>query len=163
MYTVYMHICPNKKKYIGITMQDVKRRWANGKGYKHQQHFYNAILKYGWDNIEHIVVAENLTRKEAGNLEQELIARHKTYNRVYGYNTSLGGEYSRYGAKGLHYNQGKENPLSKSVLCVELNLVFDTMTDACKTLRIDVSGIAKCCKGQRKSAGGYRWRYNDIP
>ena len=34
-YAVYMHIFPNKKKYIGITGQKPKERWrVNGNGYK---------------------------------------------------------------------------------------------------------------------------------
>lgn len=162
MYSVYMHICPNGKRYVGITAQDVKRRWANGIGYRQQKHFYNAIIKYGWDNIEHIVIARDLTKRAAGELEQRLIAKHKTTDRRYGYNKSVGGEYSRNGVKGLHYNQKADNPLSKGVICVELNIVFDTITDACQELNVDDSNIAKCCKGQRASAGGYHWRYKDA-
>lgn len=30
-YKVYMHTCPNGKKYVGITKQNVKDRWQNGK------------------------------------------------------------------------------------------------------------------------------------
>lgn len=157
-----MHVCPNDKKYVGLTKQNVKKRWANGRGYRVQSHFYNAILKYGWENIEHIVVAENLTKEEAGRLEQELIAKYKTCDRRCGYNKSLGGEYSRYGVKGLHYNQGKSNKASKGVVCVELSIAFDTMTEAKEHLNIDVSAIAKCCKGQRKRAGGYHWQYKDA-
>lgn len=162
MYSVYMHICPNNKKYIGITMQSADKRWANGLGYRHQKHFYYAILKYGWDNIKHVVVASGLTKSEAGELERNLIAEHKTTDRNYGYNISPGGEYSRYGVKNLHYNQKKNNPASKSVVCVELNVVFDTMTEAQETMCIDVSNIVKCCKGQRKRAGGYHWQYKDA-
>lgn len=33
MYIVYMHICPNNKKYIGITSQKPEKRWGNGKNY----------------------------------------------------------------------------------------------------------------------------------
>ena len=34
-YTVYMHICPNGKKYIGITKQKPIKRWGyNGINYK---------------------------------------------------------------------------------------------------------------------------------
>lgn len=143
-------------------MQDVKKRWANGRGYRQQHHFYSAILKYGWGNIKHIIVATDLTKKEAGRLEQELISLHKTTDKKYGYNKSIGGEYSRCGLKGLHYNQRKKNPLSKSVVCVELNITFDTMTDAYEKMNVDISAIAKCCKGQRKRAGGYHWQYKDA-
>ena len=54
-YIVYMHISPSNKKYIGITKQEPNRRWRNGQGYKGQV-FYNAIEKYGWKNIQHIIV-----------------------------------------------------------------------------------------------------------
>ena len=33
-YTVYMHVSPSGKRYIGITGQDVKKRWGNGIGYE---------------------------------------------------------------------------------------------------------------------------------
>jgi hypothetical protein len=157
-----MHICPNGKKYIGITMQDAKRRWANGLGYRHQKHFYSAIVKYGWDNIEHVVIAENLSKADAGKLERDLISEHNTTDRRYGYNKSIGGEYSRSGVKNLHYNQGDKNPARKSVVCVELNITFSTMTDAYKSIGTDVSAIAKCCRGKRETAGGYHWRYKAV-
>ena len=47
-YIVYLHINPkNKKVYVGITNQDVYRRWKNGHGYTKCKKFYNAIMKYG--------------------------------------------------------------------------------------------------------------------
>lgn len=45
-YCVYKHTLPNNKVYIGITKQIPSLRWANGRGYKHSNYFYNAILKY---------------------------------------------------------------------------------------------------------------------
>ena len=59
-YTVYMHISPSNKRYIGITSTKIEERWRNGKGYKHNKHFTNAINKYGWDNFEHIIIAKDL-------------------------------------------------------------------------------------------------------
>ena len=53
-FTVYMHTNRlNNKKYIGITCQDPKKRWRNGKGYKNG-YFASAINKYGWDCINDI-------------------------------------------------------------------------------------------------------------
>lgn len=105
-YVVYMHIVPNGKKYIGITSKKPEYRWSNGKGYKSNKHFYNAIQKYGWENIEHIILYNNLEEKEAYKKEIELIAKYKSNNRKYGYNNSTGGEKSATGCpawnKGTH-------------------------------------------------------------
>lgn len=89
-YTVYMHITPNKKYYIGLTQQDAERRWQNGIGYK-TQYFYRAIAKYGWDNIQHIIVAKGLTEDEAIWLENQLMLVFDSTNKKHGYNVSEGG------------------------------------------------------------------------
>lgn len=48
-YTVYVHICPNGKKYYGTTSREVERRWRdNGKGYKKNVRFWDDINNYGW-------------------------------------------------------------------------------------------------------------------
>lgn len=91
-YTVYMHITPSNKRYIGITCKKTKYRWNNGKGYKNNKHFYSAIIKYGWENIEHIILFENLTKEEAEQKEIELIKKYSSNNREYGYNIENGGK-----------------------------------------------------------------------
>ena len=97
-WCVYMHINNvNRKKYIGITSQDPENRWKNGKGYKSQTVFWNAIQKYGWNNFEHEIIFENLTIHEAKEKEVEFIALYKTncnrYNHPsYGYNMTDGGD-----------------------------------------------------------------------
>lgn len=94
-YTVYKHIAPNGKIYIGQTGQkNPKRRWQRGEGYKPNAHFYSAIQKYGWDNIEHEIVATGLTKKEADWLEKYLIAFYETTDRTKGYNNTKGGDGS---------------------------------------------------------------------
>lgn len=91
-YTVYKHTCPNGKIYIGITKRNVEKRWLNGKGYERQPPFYNAILKYGWDNIDHEILFENLTKEEACEKEVEMIAYYKSHDRRYDYNDTIGGD-----------------------------------------------------------------------
>lgn len=90
-YSVYMHIFPNGKRYIGITSNEVNRRWEKGSGYKKQAKMKNAINKYGWENIEHIVLLCNLSKEEACKKEIELIAKYDTTNINNGYNISSGG------------------------------------------------------------------------
>lgn len=53
---------------------------------------------------------------------------------------------------------GKNNPSAVKIKCVELDIIFDTCTDAAKYLKMkSITTILKCAKGQRKKAGGYTW------
>ena len=90
-YFVYKHTCPNGKIYIGITSQKPTKRWKNGFGYRKDSHIYNAIIKYGWDNIKHEILFSNLTKDQAENKEIELIKLYRSTDRRYGYNIENGG------------------------------------------------------------------------
>ena len=90
-YIVYMHTVPNGRKYIGITHQQPERRWRGGMHYNYNKRFFSVIVKYGWDNITHEILYENLTKEEAEQKEKELIEEHKTNQEEYGYNMTSGG------------------------------------------------------------------------
>lgn len=91
-YTVYMHTAPNGKRYIGITRQVITKRWGSaGCGYRKCQHFYNAIVKYGWNNITHEVLASGLSQRDAEIMERALILQFDTTNHDKGYNLMIGG------------------------------------------------------------------------
>lgn len=92
-YSVYKHTAPNGKVYIGITRQDVNKRWKNGAGYVGCTAFYRAILKYGWDNISHEIIISGLSETEACALEIELIALYQSADPEYGYNLTHGGAH----------------------------------------------------------------------
>lgn len=93
MYTVYQHKNKiNGKVYIGITKQKPEQRWRHGQGYKSSPHFYAAIQKYGWDNFEHNILFQNLTKEKACEKEQELIAKYHSMDREFGYNSTSGGD-----------------------------------------------------------------------
>ena len=79
-YTVYKHTSPSGKVYIGITCRKPKYRWNNGKGYKEkdQRLFYNAIKKYGWENISHDILFEGISEDLAKELEKAYIRYYKT-------------------------------------------------------------------------------------
>ena len=99
-YTVYIHTnIINQKKYVGLAKQKPERRWGtNGHGYfKKKKGKYvqpamvNAILKYGWDSFTHEIIQTGLTKKEAGNLEKQLIEKYQSNKPKYGYNIKDGG------------------------------------------------------------------------
>lgn len=91
MYLVYIHTCPNGKRYVGMTKRTASERWASGHGYSHCTDFYNAIVEFGWQNIRHEIVASGLQKEEAEQMERGLIAAYKTTDPDYGYNSHSGG------------------------------------------------------------------------
>lgn len=92
IYCVYAHINKiNGKIYIGQT-KNINRRWrSNGIEYEKSTYFYNAILEYGWDNFEHVILQSGLSKKEADEYEIYYIDYyHSKYNEN-GYNIREGG------------------------------------------------------------------------
>ena len=76
-FCVYEHVCPDGMKYVGMTCQKPQERWGrDGKQYRSQP-VYQSILKYGWDNIEHNILASGLSLQEAQKMERTLIAQNK--------------------------------------------------------------------------------------
>ena len=106
IWKVYLHTVPKEisgydwdKYYVGITKMKSTHRWGrNGNGYKTQV-FHRAIEKYGWDNIKHEVLFENLTQKEANKKEMELIEKLDSRNPKHGYNITFGGDSNRHQCK----------------------------------------------------------------
>lgn len=216
MYTVYRHVCPNNKIYVGITKLSVKARWGkNGALYK-RQYFYRAIQKYGWDNIKHEIMFENLTKEEAEAKEKELIEKYKSNQKEYGYNIESGG-YVHYHTqrtrdkmsrtrKGRKLSEEHKKALSESLKGVKLSEFHrrriseshkgyvmpesqkEKISKSCKgkgmksVIKCDLCGneievyksleealkavngkscgnISSCCRGKKKSAYGYIWKY----
>lgn len=109
-WTVYMHKFPNNKVYIGITKNTPQRRWRNnGSGYKTQKLMWRAIQKYGWNNVEHIILFKDIDEKQAKKKEQELIAKYRSNVFDYGYNLTQGGD----GVHGYICSEETRQKLSK--------------------------------------------------
>lgn len=109
-YYVYRHKNKiNNKSYIGITCQQPEKRWANGEGYKHQP-FYEAIQKYGWNNFEHIILEQGLTKEQATRRERFYIKCFNSFKN--GYNFSEGGES---GFDGGHHSEETKKNISENM------------------------------------------------
>lgn len=169
-FFVYVHINKiNNKKYIGITSRiKAKYRWGkNGNGYSNCTYFKKAINKYGWNNFEHIILFDKLTKQEALKIETKLIKKYKTNNSKFGYNGTTGGEFPNIREETLvkkHYsmlgkNQGKNSGIAKSVICLETNNIYDSINIAENELGIDRSSIIRVCKGKQYTAGNLHWMY----
>lgn len=109
-WTVYKHISPSGKVYIGIS-SNVKNRWAANGYYYHLSDtiFSRALHKYGWDNFQHIIIQTDLTKEEACDMEKELIAYYKA--KKISYNITDGGE----GFTGKHSEQHIRNRVKSRI------------------------------------------------
>ena len=94
-WTVYRHTSPSGKVYIGITGSTAADRWKNGHGYRRQSYFFRAIQKYGWENFTHEIQYTGLAEQDAKSLEMKLIREHNSTDKMFGYNTTLGGDGTR--------------------------------------------------------------------
>ena len=59
-------------------------------------------------------------------------------------------------------NYGNRNKkLYHSVICIELNKVFNSIKEASKELKIQQAHISGCCNRRKhyNTAGGYHWKY----
>ena len=185
-YCVYKHTFPNGKVYIGITCQKPEKRWRCGYGYLDknkngkyaQSRMAHAILKYGWDNVEHEIIWTELTKEEAEQKEIEFISKYKSNNSKFGYNSDNGGNTvgklseetkrkmseSRKGSRISEETKLKiinNSPKKKRVLCVETDVVYTSIGDAYRATDISVSKISAVCNKKKNTAGGYHWKFID--
>ena len=169
----------NNKKYIGVTSQTPCARWQNGKHYSRHKKLYNDILKYGWDNFSHEVLYTDLTEDEAKEKEIELIEKWDLINK--GYNTLRGGTIPKHNEATIkklqELNKRENNPFykrkhtetskklmsknrpKKGVICVDTGVYYESTREAQRQTGTDHGDISKCCKGNKKTAGGFRWKY----
>ena len=180
----------NGKKYIGMSgKKNIEYRWAHGKGYRLNDDLWRDIEEYGWNGFIHEVLFDNLTKKEAGIKETELIISLHTSDPSYGYNRSIG-----YGPTGTHKSKevrkqisdkmkqykitdehrkhlsesksGEKHHFAKKVYQYTKKKIFirewSYMSEAALTLNIKKTSISATCKGKRPSAGGYYWSYERM-
>ena len=154
-----------------------------------KRHLYNAIRKYGWDQftieIIHSFSREGEWQERLDKLEIREIAQRGTLSPG-GYNNETGGnrnkvlhedtkelmsslrsgaQHAMFGkhhqdeAKDLIRDANRKEVQQWSKDGTELIMTFRSIEDATRKTGADGSHICKVCKGQRKTAGGFHWKF----
>ena len=69
--------------------------------------------------------------------------------------------------KGVPMSESQKQKLRKSrkdnknVLCLETNVVYESLGEAERQTNINKTTISRCCSGKQKTAGGYHWIFVD--
>lgn len=64
-----------------------------------------------------------------------------------------------------HHSPSEENRRKTSerssvpVICVETGTIFNSIRDACRAYNLSPPNVCNCCKGKKKTAGGFHWKY----
>ena len=189
-YIVYKHTTPGGKVYIGQTKKDIHERWKDGKGYTCHHHgwFWKAIEKYGWNNIRHEILCDDLSKTDADYYEKYFIAIYQSTDKRYGYNCQSGGssgyEYTEEsrkriseGLKKRYAIQKPDTSKAREVLqakqgrkIVQYDLSgkkineFDSAMKAEQITGVRHQSINLVLIKRSKQTGGYMWRYiEDAP
>lgn len=151
-YTVYKHTTPSGKVYIGITSKQPEKRWLNGRGYRQNNHFWNAIKKYGWENIRHEILATGLTREEAGGAEKLYIALLQSNDPQKGYNLTDGGE------KGARHTEESRRKLSEAHKGKSYNIGVKFTEERKRHMRENHADV----RGENNPNWGKKWTPEQI-
>ena len=122
-YVVYQHVTPDGMYYFGQT-NNIKRRWRNnGVEYK-KTALYPYIEKYGWDNIQHIVLFRDQTKEDAIWIEDFLIETAREdgvcINKNRSGNVSKEDDYNKNQCK-QYYEENKQQILEQQKQYYEQN------------------------------------------
>lgn len=112
IYSIYKVVnTSNGKVYIGFDSKWPRRRNSHKYHTKDRnQHFYNALRKYGWENFEWEVIYQSKDGEHCLNvMEPFFIQEYNTFEQ--GYNSTLGGE----GTLGRITNNITKDKISKSL------------------------------------------------
>ena len=60
---------------------------------------------------------------------------------------------------GIRYDKSNIPKATKQVYCVELNKIFNSITEASEYIDCRVATLSGCLNGRQHTAGGYHWKY----
>ena len=155
-YSVYMHVFPDKRLYVGYTGDRPKRRWESYK--KCNKEMQAIVDSVGWHNIEHRVLYCGLTYEEACKKEEELIDALCLTDPRYGLNKLRGGDLKH--AESPTGKKNKQQGLRCTpVVCKDTGIFYASAREAARKMALDDRHIQHVCQGNAHRHGGYRFRF----
>lgn len=147
MYKIYKHTTPDGRAYIGYTGEDkAYKRWCYGAGYINQPRFYEAIMMFGWNNIQHEILEEVETKEEAKKRERYYINLYQTYIDSNGFNT---------------YTNNSRGGKKRWIRNLDTGELFRSCREAGETVDRTAAAISYACLNNKK-CGGYFWQYENL-
>lgn len=155
------------------------KRFAKGKilkPSKHKSDYEYVVLFDRKHKMIHRLVAENFIDNPENKRTVNHINGDKSDNRVINLewcthkeNINKAWEIGLYKISDLQRQKGKERGKNNCKKIIQMDLqnnvikVWDSLTEASKTLNISLGTIGNCARGltSYKTAGGYKWRYAD--
>lgn len=157
---LYIHVHRESKRcYIGQSLKECRKRWANGNGYKlaHQPKFRSAINSYGWDSFDSYILSFCDDRSTLDQAEIEAISVAGGHRSTYVFNLAPGGRAT----------VDRSEALEGFNLKTKEWRAFSNSVEAATHVGIKKSGnIRRVVNGENKSAGGWWFRLQgsiDLP
>ena len=140
----------NNKVYIGKTDRNIFFRY--GKTMRslftsqHNEHLKKSMLKYGLDNFKIEILEENVPLDNIIAREVYYIDKYNSLDPNLGYNKIR--EHSDMGGK-----------TKKRVICINTGKVYDSMTEICRELNVNITKVSAVCNGTRKHTKGLQFAF----
>lgn len=161
--TIYKLTFPNKKVYIGQTVQKFCNRMSQHKrnAYKACKDsnllLYNAIRKYGWENVKKEIILQIIDLKNLTALEIEYQQKYKSCDRTNGYNIYVGRKVPKYVT-----NNSKS---CRAIVCYDTNYniikIYNSAVEAENVDGFSSKAIRQCLRGKNLTHKNFIWRYQN--
>jgi hypothetical protein len=145
-------------KYVGATKGSLDRNLASKWCHRKKKNFIlSRVMKDSWRAHWSIRQLHDFT-EDWERLEAEYIARYDTYHN--GLNSTPSGQHEVTEIQRTNMaNVQKTQCQTKPIRCIDNGIVYSSATEAMRQTNINQSDISKCCRGQRRSAGGFKWEF----